>query len=256
MMDEKTLALLLKKVKEGSVSITEALEAIKRLPFEEMDGILFDHHRLARKGLPEVVYGPGKSAEQLINMARKFVSRQRPLLATRVGEEKAANVLSKVNNLEYDRLSRCLSFCPVPIRHKVLDHGVLIITAGTSDMPVALEAAQGLRVIGFYSEIIQDVGVAGIHRLLDHLDKLFDARVIIVVAGMEGALPSVIAGIAKAPVIAVPTSVGYGSNFNGLVPLLAMLNSCAPGIGVVNIDNGIGAAFLAASILNASAKAD
>ncbi len=255
-MDEKTLESLLRRVKEGSVSVSEALDAIRRLPFEDMDGILFDHHRLARKGLPEVVYGPGKDAEQLINMAKRFVSRQRPFLATRVSEEKAACVMRKVNDLEYDRLSRCLSFCPVPIRRKALDQGVLIITAGTSDMPVALEAAQGLRVIGFYSEIVQDVGVAGIHRLLDHLYKLFDARVIIVVAGMEGALPSVIAGIAKAPVIGVPTSVGYGSNFNGLVPLLAMLNSCAPGIGVVNIDNGIGAAFLAASILNAAKKAD
>jgi len=154
-----------------------------------------------------------------------------------------------VPELEYDEVSRCLFYCPERLEEGKIEQGVLILTAGTSDLPVAKEAALCLKVMKVYHELVVDIGVAGIHRLFDCLDTIFDAGVIIVVAGMEGALPSVVAGIATAPVIAVPTSTGYGSNLDGLVPLFAMLNSCAPGIGVVNIDNGVGAALLAVSIL-------
>ncbi len=254
-MDSKGLKELLKGVKSGQVEINDALDILARLPYEAIDDILFDHHRMVRKGLPEIVYGPGKSVSQLVSLSRRLVSRQSPFLITRLDSDVAEALCKEVPELNYDPVSRCCWLAGTlgeeegKKRPDSLSKGTLIITAGAADLPVAMEARLCLQLMGIYNEILSDVGVAGIHRLFDNLSKILEPRVIIVMAGMEGALPSVVAGIAKAPVIAVPTSTGYGSNFNGVVPLLAMLNSCAPGIGVVNIDNGIGAALFAASII-------
>ncbi len=248
-MDEKALEQLLREVQGGGISIGDAVKALKRIPYEGIGRVLFDHHRLLRKGLPEVIYGPGKDSGQLLSLARKFAIDKTPFIITRIKKEHADFIRQHVPGLDYDGLSRCLWYLAGRTEDKLMDRGVLIVTAGTSDLAVAMEASHVLMVTGVYSEILADVGVAGIHRLLDHLDALFNARVIIAVAGMEGALPSVIAGIAAAPVIAIPTSTGYGANLGGITPLLSMLNSCAPGVGVVNIDNGVGAALLAASII-------
>ncbi len=249
-MDQDALKRLLKRLQKGEIGIDDAMEALSRLPYEGIDNILFDHHREVRKGLPEIVYGPGKSSEQLLELAKRFTQKGVPFLITRLDADKAEFLINKFPSLSYDSISRCLSYQPEESEGKDLKHGVLIVTAGTADLPVAKEAKECLKISGISCQILSDVGVAGIHRMFDHLDMLRKARVIIAVAGMEGALPSVIAGIVRAPVIAVPTSTGYGANLGGIAPLLAMLNSCAPGIGVVNIDNGVGAALLAASIIN------
>ncbi len=249
-MDQDALKRLLRRLQKGEIGIDDAMEALGRLPYEGIDNILFDHHREVRKGLPEIVYGPGKSSEQLLELAKRFTQKGVPFLITRLDADKAEFLINKFPSLRYDSISRCLSYQPEESEGKDLKHGVLIVTAGTADLPVAKEAKECLKISGISCQILSDVGVAGIHRMFDHLDMLRKARVIIVVAGMEGALPSVIAGIVRAPVIAVPTSTGYGANLGGIAPLLAMLNSCAPGIGVVNIDNGVGAALLAASIIN------
>ncbi len=255
-MDEEKLKDLLKQVQAGEVSIDYALKLLRQLPYEQIGQVLFDHHRFLRKGVPEIIYGPGKTKEQLLHLAKKLVDKRAALLVTRLPREIGRFLEARLQGPKYDELSKCLSYCPNEVDNKKRDlkNGVLVVTAGTADLPVAHEACQCLRVIGIYYELIVDVGVAGVHRLLDCLDSIFKARVIIAVAGMEGALPSVIAGIAKAPVIAVPTSTGYGSNLGGLVPLFAMLNSCASGVGVVNIDNGVGAALLATSIIKSSSK--
>ena len=257
-MDEKYLESLLRQLQAGEVSVEHALKVLKQLPYEQIGQVLFDHHRILRKGLPEIIYGPGKTREQLLDLTKRLVAKGIALLVTRLPSEIGKFLEAEVHGTKYNELSRCLSYCPNENSNekKGLNEGVLVVTAGTADLPVAYEAAECLKVIDVYCEFLVDVGVAGIHRLLDRLDTLFKAKVIIAVAGMEGALPSVMAGIVKAPVIAVPTSVGYGVNMGGLAALFAMLNSCAPGIGVVNIDNGVGAALLAASIINCSNKAD
>ncbi|NPA94357.1 MAG: nickel pincer cofactor biosynthesis protein LarB, partial [Thermodesulfobacteria bacterium] len=256
MMDPKGLRALLSELQAGRLSVDQTMEALAGFPYEAIDDVLFDHHRLVRKGLPEIIYGPGKPLDKLISLARRLASRRMPFLITRLEPKSAKELCAKVEGLRYDEISHCCWFKQGgeetdtgATNGDALKDGALIVTAGTADLSVAREAAICLELMGIYKEILSDVGVAGIHRLFDQLDKIVEPRVIIAIAGMEGALPSVIAGISRAPVIAVPTSTGYGSNFKGVVPLLAMLNSCAPGIGVVNIDNGVGAALLAASII-------
>ena len=247
----KNLEKILKDVSDGKVSVEDALDRLKFFPCEEIDDILFDHQRYLRKGFPEVIYGRGKTADQLKKVAGTLLKRPGAILITRVNEAKALELLRDIPQLKHDPVAGAL-YSPVdrgektgpPDREKVL-----LVTAGTSDLPVAREAGLTLELMDIAHKELIDVGVAGIHRLLSRLRLMESARVIICIAGMEGALPSIVAGLVRCPVIAVPTSTGYGSNMKGMVPLLAMLNSCAPGIGVVNIDNGFGAAALAASIV-------
>ena len=223
------------------------------LPYEDLDFARLDHHRALRKGFPEVVYGLGKTPEQVAALAEAILRRSDRLLVTKTGQEAYAAVRERVADAVYDPTARTITVDrraddePVP--------GVVVASAGTSDLPVVAEAAVTAEIMGCGVERISDVGVAGIHRLLDHLPALRRARVVVAVAGMEGALPSVVGGLVAAPVIAVPTSVGYGASYDGLAALLAMLNSCAPGVAVVNIDNGFGAGYLAAQICLQAAEA-
>jgi len=218
---------------------------LRRLPFEDIGFANLDHHRALRDHMPEVVLGEGKSVEQVVAIAGKLLERADRLLITRASPEAARAVLVAVPDAVHHEAARCVTVERVALPKQ---DGVVILCAGTADLPVAEEAAVTAEIIGNRVERAYDVGVAGIHRLLDRLPLLRSARALVVVAGMEGALPSVVAGLVAAPVIAVPTSVGYGASFRGLAPLLAMLNSCAAGVGVVNIDNGFGAGYLAASI--------
>jgi NCAIR mutase (PurE)-related protein len=230
--------------------VEDALRSLRILPFEEVDGFAkIDHHRALRRGVPEVIYCAGKTPEQVGQIAERMAARSAQLLGTRATPEHFAAASQAVAGLQYDPGARCLWLDREPDRPRKT--GIAIIAAGTSDLPVADEATRTLDLLGFSVDRIIDVGVAGVHRLLAHQNRLREARVLIVVAGMEGALPSVVAGLVAAPVIAVPTSVGYGASFGGLAALLGMLNSCSPGIAVVNIDNGFGAACHAAAIMNA-----
>ncbi len=243
-MDPDRLRELIDGVARGEVDTAEALERLAQLPFVDTEHARVDTHRALRQGLPEVVYGPGKTPEQIAEVVA--VQRQVGLsvLVTRVEPDAARHVLRHAEGGDYDPASRLLWFGPeqVPIRGKGL---VLVVSAGTSDLPVAAEAAGVARRFGNEVELLQDVGVAGLHRLLASSDTLRRARVLIVVAGMEGALPSVVGGMVAKPVIAVPTSVGYGAAFSGMAALLGMLTSCASNVCVVNIDNGFGAAHVA-----------
>ena len=222
------------------------MSRLAALPYEDLDFARLDHHRALRKGFPEVVYGLGKTPEQVAAIAASILRRSDRLLVTKTGPEAYAAVREGAADAVYDPTARTITVDrrvdaePVP--------GVVVASAGTSDLPVVAEAAVTAEIMGCRVERISDVGVAGIHRLLDHLPALRGARVVVAVAGMEGALPSVVGGLVAAPVIAVPTSVGYGASYDGLAALLAMLNSCAPGVAVVNIDNGFGAGYLAAQI--------
>ena len=218
---------------------------MRRLPFEDIGFANLDHHRALRDHMPEVVLGEGKSVEQVVAIAGKLLERADRLLVTRASPEAARALLVAVPDAVHHDIARCVTVERVQLPKQ---DGVVVLCAGTADLPVAEEAAVTAEIIGNRVERAYDVGVAGIHRLLDRLPLLRSARALVVVAGMEGALPSVVAGLVAAPVIAVPTSVGYGASFRGLAPLLAMLNSCAAGVGVVNIDNGFGAGYLAASI--------
>lgn len=242
------MKILLEKVREGSCDIAEAIKQMKHWPSEGMDFACLDHHRALRTGFPEIVYGEDKSAEQIAAITKAMLEKPSVVLATRVNPEKAAHVREKVADLDYYETTRML----VGNTDKVLEHKcrgtILIMSAGTSDMAVAEEAFYTARYLGNPVEKLYDVGVAGIHRLLSKKELLLQAAVLIVVAGMEGALPSVVAGLVDKPVIAVPTSVGYGASFGGITALLGMLNSCAPGVAVVNIDNGFGAGCMAATI--------
>jgi len=256
------LKSILEDIARGDISVEKGMELLRFLPYEGMDDVLFDHHRRLRKGFPEVIYGKGKSEGQLKNLLERLLVEDAPILVTRVGEAKALKLVAALPGLEYDHVARALyresrkgddtygsaDEDTNPSNGQEASQ-VTIVTAGTSDLPVASEASLTLKLMDIPHQRLIDVGVAGIHRLFSHLRILGSARVIICIAGMEGALPSIVAGLVKCPVIAVPTSTGYGSNMKGMVPLLAMLNSCAPGIGVVNIDNGFGAAALAASII-------
>lgn len=237
----------MEKVKNGTLSIDDALVQLSVLTYEDLDFAKVDHHRELRKGFPEVVFGEGKSPEQIAIIAEAILKSSDRLLITRATEAALDAVRLRTPNVRYDRIARTIS---VNRRdNQALTPGIVIASAGTADRPVAREAAVVAELMGCEIDTVDDVGVAGIHRLFDTLPSLRQAKVIIAVAGMEGALPSVIAGLVQAPVIAVPTSVGYGASFGGLAALLAMLNSCSEGLAVVNIDNGFGAGYLAALIV-------
>lgn len=236
---------LLRQVQEGEVSIAEAEEQLKLLPYEDIGCAKIDHHRSLRSGFGEVIYCAGKSMEQLLQIYGRFAKRRENVLGTRASREQYQVVAEKIPEAVYDEVSRvlCLSYTKPEQRGCIA-----VCTAGTSDIPVAEEAARVAEYFGSYTERIYDVGVAGIHRLFSKMEQIRRANCVIAVAGMEGALPGVLAGLVDKPVIAVPTSIGYGANFGGISALLTMLNSCAEGIAVVNIDNGFGAGYLAAQM--------
>ena len=240
------LAALLGRVRRGSVSPRDAARAIAEAPFERLEFATLDHQRALRNGFPEVVFGQGKTPAQLVAVLERLSRRHRTVLATRVDDAGRAAARAAFRDAEvHDRARLVIVGRGAPARGV---GRVVVACAGTTDLPVAEEALLTARVLGSRAELIADVGVAGLHRLIAHRAALRDARVLIVVAGMEGALPSVVGGLTDRPVIAVPTSVGYGAHFRGLAPLLAMLNSCAAGITVVNVDNGFGAGYAAATI--------
>jgi NCAIR mutase (PurE)-related protein len=237
---------VLKKVKDGLISPEEACDLLKDLPYRDLDFAKVDHHRELRRGFPEIIFGLGKTRDQILQISKEIIGKGSNLLITRVDKDVHLILKESLPELEFNEPARaiyCQKTPPPAGKGKIV-----IITAGTSDIPVAEEAYVTSIMLGNETDRIFDVGVAGIHRLFGELARIRSARVIITVAGMEGALPSVIAGITDKPVIAVPTSVGYGASFGGISALLTMLNSCAGGIGVVNIDNGFGAAFLASLI--------
>lgn len=238
---------LLARVADGTVSLETALKDLAREPFETLDFATIDHHRALRQGFPEVIYGGGKTSGQIVAIAERIVERHGGFLATRLSDEALASLTSKFPQVEINALGRT-AFLRGAETPEAGRGTILIVTAGTSDLPVAEEAAVTAGALGNRVSRLTDVGVAGLHRLLARKDELLEAAIIIVIAGMDGALPSVVGGLVRVPVIAVPTSVGYGSAFGGLAPLLSMLNSCAAGITVVNIDNGFGAAMAASRI--------
>ncbi len=246
-MMENNIKDILKAVGTGQTTAEEAFELLKILPYEDMGFARLDHHRSVRTGQAEVVFCQGKETEHIITIIEHLGAHNSNVLATRLDREKAKLILEHFPDAQYDSLARC--FILHPLSEPTLKGQILIITAGTADLPVAQEAWLTARYLGHEAEILIDVGVSGIHRLLDKQHLLEQAEVIIVVAGMEGALASVVGGLVQQPVIAVPTSVGYGAHFQGLAPLLSMLNTCASGVGVVNIDNGFGAASLASTIV-------
>jgi NCAIR mutase (PurE)-related protein len=244
-MEIDTLTNLLNAFKNGDADLEQTLETLKRLPFEDMGFAKVDHHRALRTGYPEVVFCQGKTDEQVVEIYKALEKHNGSILMTRANPELFAKLVAIDSRLVYSELGRTIALEKEP-RKKT--GSVLVITAGTADIPVAEEAAVTASVSGANVQRLYDCGVAGIHRLLAQNEKIQTARCIVAVAGMEGALPSVVGGLAPCPVIAVPTSVGYGSHINGLAPLFTMLNSCAPNITVVNIDNGFGAGFCAAMI--------
>ncbi|MGE5174302.1 MAG: nickel pincer cofactor biosynthesis protein LarB [Betaproteobacteria bacterium] len=242
-MNKSDLVKLLRNVRAGKTDIETALDRLKHLPFEDVTYAHIDHHRHLRHGMPEVIYCQGKTLDQVVGIARRMLKAGSDILATRASEAVYKAVKKLDRRAVYHKASRAIV---VQDKEKKGTKGiVLVLTAGTSDIPVAEEAAVTAGMLGSTVETVFDVGVAGIHRVLSKRDILDSARVIIVVAGMDGALPSVVGGLIDKPVIAVPTSVGYGAGFQGLAPLLTMLNSCASGIAVMNIDNGFGAGVLA-----------
>jgi len=245
-MEQRRLTELLKGVACGSVSVEDAALQLKKEPFEDLGFAKLDHHRSIRQGAAEVIYGAGKTPEQILVIAETFLERgQETVLITRMSEM-AAKVVGEKLPLQYDTLSRVGIVGSIPEPDGM--GKILIATGGTSDIPVAEEAALTAKVLGNEVVKLYDVGVAGLHRLLSYVDDLMEAKVVIAIAGMEGALASVIGGLVECPVIAVPASTGYGASFHGLSALLSMLNSCASGVGVVNIDNGFGAGYLASMI--------
>jgi NCAIR mutase (PurE)-related protein len=250
---KKRIQEVLEAVKGGRMTVKAAMEALKKIPFEKVTFAHIDHHRALRRGFPEVVFCQGKTIHQAVTIIKKIAADHSSFLATRVDPEMARAVGEKIPGLEYHPVAKVLHG-PLTKRAKG-GPMVLVVSAGTSDIPVAEEAAVTLEVMGRRVERVFDVGVAGLHRLLGYWEKLRRARVIIVVAGMEGALASVIGGMVDKPVIAVPTSVGYGASFGGVTALLAMLNSCAAGVTVVNIDNGFGAGYAASLMISGPAKA-
>lgn len=241
------LEKLLKDVQKGKISPKEALEILKDLPYQDLSFAKIDHHRELRRGSPEIIFGQGKTDDQIAKIAKVILQKGSNLLITRVESKVYRKIKQKIPKVKYNASAKTIYLKqkdPPPGKGKIL-----IITAGTSDIPVAEEAAVTCDILGNDIEKIYDVGVAGLHRLFGEYEKIRTGRVIITAAGMEGALPSVIAGITNVPIIAVPTSVGYGTSFKGLAALLAMLNSCPGGMAVVNIDNGFGAAYMA-SVIN------
>jgi pyridinium-3,5-biscarboxylic acid mononucleotide synthase len=252
-MDQEQLRALLESVRSGEVDLESALKKLEQLPFADLGYARVDHHRALRQGVPEVILGAGKTAEQIVGVARRLQQAGENVLITRLTPELAQAVLSAMPELTHSALGRTASL----VQKSVPDRGgppVAVVTAGTSDIPVAEEALETLRLAGVPTLSVFDVGVAGLHRLLASLETLSQARALIVVAGMEGALPSVIGGLVAAPVIAVPTSIGYGAAFAGVAALFGMLTSCASGVTVVNIDNGFGAAMAVIRLLEAERR--
>ncbi|MFH1481172.1 MAG: nickel pincer cofactor biosynthesis protein LarB [Pseudomonadota bacterium] len=247
-MQREALKKLLARVQRGELSIDTALDRLKALPFENLGFACIDHHRSLRRGLSEVIFGEGKEVTDIVSIMDGMSKQKENIMVTRLSPDKAKKIQKKYPKAVYHDRARVLTLTLNPI--KVSGKGtILIISAGTSDIPVAEEAAITARFMGNKVETLYDLGVSGIHRILSHREQLFMATVIIVAAGMEGALPSVVGGLVDKPVIAIPTSIGYGASFQGVAALLGMLNSCASGVTVVNIDNGFGAGY-AASLIN------
>lgn len=245
-MNNKQVRELFESVRAGEVSVDQATEKLKHLPFEDLDFAKVDHHRALRHGMPEVIFGQGKTPEQIVGIAERLLDKAQNVLATRVSKDAAEAILAAIPEAVYHPLSRL-----VMVRRDFEMKGkgkILVMCAGTADLPVAEEAKLTAELMGNEVVAVSDVGVAGIHRLLEQREKLWAARVIICCAGMEAALPSAVGGLVGCPVIGVPTSVGYGAHFNGLASLLSMLNSCASNVTTVNIDNGFGAAYVATLI--------
>ena len=246
-MDAASLKKLFEQVKRGKVSPDEAVQRLRHLPFEDLGFANVDHHRALRSGVPEIIFGPGKSPEQLGEIFARLAEHGSNVLATRVSPEQARAAKRKFRKAEFHELARAIT-----LTRDATVYGkgkIVVVSAGTSDIPVAEEALVTAQIMGNEVQHVYDVGVAGIHRLLARREVLTQARVIIVCAGMEGALPSVVGGLVGVPVIAVPTSVGYGASYKGIAALLGMLNSCASNVTVVNIDNGFGAGYVA-SVIN------
>lgn len=245
-MTSDQIKTLLQQVRRGSLSVDAAVEQLRDLPYEDLGYAKIDHHRSLRQGFPEVIFGHGKSVEHVEGVVRRMLPRKHNILITRASESMFTAVKRAASAAEFHPLCRA-----IVIRQDKLRTGkgkILVVSAGTSDIPVAEEALITARITGNRAEFLYDVGVAGIHRLIGESRQLRSARVIVCVAGMEGALPSVVAGLVGVPVIAVPTSIGYGASFGGMAALLGMLNSCASNVAVVNIDNGFGAGYLASMI--------
>jgi NCAIR mutase (PurE)-related protein len=245
-MDRENIRKLLEDVKTGCVDVEGALERLRHLPFEDLGFAKLDHHRALRHGMPEVVFGKGKTPEQIAIIAERLVDRAANVLITRADAPTADAVRTRIADAEYFPLSGAMRIW----RDRTL-HGkgkIAVVSAGTSDLFVAEEAQVTAETMGNEVDTVHDIGVAGIHRLMSNRERLMQARVIVVCAGMEGALPSVVGGLVSCPVIAVPTSIGYGASFHGLAALLGMLNSCASNVAVVNIDNGFGAGYVASLI--------
>jgi hypothetical protein len=245
-MDQEQLRSLFEQVRNGAVDIDAAMVRMRHMPFEDLGFAKVDHHRALRHGIPEVIFAKGKTPDQVVAIAGSLLENSHNVLITRADRECAAAVAAGLPGGDYAPLSSTIRFW----RDRTI-HGkgrIMVVCAGTSDMPVAEEAQITAEVMGNEVEVIYDIGVAGIHRLLGSRERLTEARVIVVCAGMEGALPSAVGGLVSCPVIAVPTSVGYGASFHGLAALLGMLNSCASNVTVVNIDNGFGAGYVASLI--------
>ena len=249
-MESTGLEALLERFKKDELTVEEALAALKTYYYEDIGHAKVDHHRRLRSGMPEVIYGPGKTPEQVAAIALALWSKGEKVLVTRATQEQFSAVKAVLPTPVFHEAARLITSCSPEASPETLGD-VAVVSAGTSDIGVAEEAAITLEFFGIGVKRIYDVGVAGLHRLLDKIEEISSCQTVIVVAGMDGALPSVVAGILDIPVIAVPTSVGYGASFSGIAALLAMLNSCATGVGVVNIDNGFGAATLAFSIVRA-----
>ena len=243
MVTQRRLTQWLRQVRNGHRTPAAFVEALRRLPYEDLGFARLDTHRALRRGLPEVIFCEGKTPQQIIQITRRVARAHDVVLLTRLDPQTFQAIHSALRTLRYDPVARLAHSRP-PAR-RALKGFVVVVTGGTSDIPIAEEAAVTLELLGSRAHRLYDVGVAGVHRLLGQWRLLQRARAIIVIAGMEGALASVVAGVVRCPVVAVPTSVGYGASFQGIGPLLTMLNSCVPGIGVVNIDNGFGAAYLA-----------
>ncbi len=249
-MDNRKLQELLQNVRDGKISVKEAEKTLKYLPYADINTAKIDHHRSIRRGMPEVIFCQGKTPEQSLAVFQELAKHNECVLATRVSQETASLIRSQFPDACYCQEAKILFLSTGENRPRT--GKIAVLTAGTSDLPVAEEAALTAEVLGSEVVRIYDVGVAGIHRIFPYLEDIDKCQVLIAVAGMEGALPGVVAGLTDKPVIAVPTSTGYGANFGGLAALLAMLNSCSPGVGVVNIDNGFGAAVLAYLIIKNS----
>jgi NCAIR mutase (PurE)-related protein len=247
-LDRDTLRDLLTRLNKGEITINETLEKLKVLPFEDLGFACIDHHRSLRRGLSEVIFGEGKEVSEILHIMERMVGQKENVLVTRLSNDKSEGIMSRFPESTYHERARVLTL--IRRAPKISGRGtILVMSAGTSDIPVAEEATVTARFMGNEVDTIYDVGVSGLHRVLAHREKVMAASVIVVAAGMEGALPSVVGGLVDKPVIAVPTSVGYGASFQGITALLGMLNSCAAGVTVVNIDNGFGAGY-AASLIN------